>query len=426
MVPVAEPLTIQVISPFAPQLIRDIGITNGKESRVGHYVGLLVRFNPPPVANEITDTLLPLFFVNTFGTLVLSRCLNGALNGNIGVIKSMMAEMTDSTNIAEAYAYMPIAWSTGGALGPVIGGFLSRPADQFPSLFGNNEFLKKYPYFVPSAVPASYAALIWLVAFLYLKDTHKAPMPISHLLTRTTHPSKDIVESQSLSVPDAEQPLPLRGLLTPKVLIAAGNYAFFAMLEVAFRSIQPLFLSTPIELGGLGLAPPAIGQILSAFGILNGVFQVLFFARIHDRFGSKKTFVAGVAMAFPEGARVECACVECGGDTDFALDRLESLVRYAAMSKPPFVDREIDLLQMKGAIFIFIAAAAPNRASLGATNGLSQTTVSLMRAVGPTAATSLFSLSIERDYMGGYLVYYVLLLAVCAGLYVASLLPKKL
>ncbi|KAG6904579.1 hypothetical protein DXG01_008881, partial [Tephrocybe rancida] len=37
----AEPLTSQVISPFAPQLIRDIGITNGNESQVGHYVGLL-------------------------------------------------------------------------------------------------------------------------------------------------------------------------------------------------------------------------------------------------------------------------------------------------------------------------------------------------------------------------------------------------
>ena len=36
------------------------------------------------------------------------------------VIKSMMAEVTDSTNIAQAYAYMPIAWSTGGTIGQVF------------------------------------------------------------------------------------------------------------------------------------------------------------------------------------------------------------------------------------------------------------------------------------------------------------------
>lgn len=49
--------------------------------------------------------------------MTCSRSLNGALNGNIGVYKSMVAEITDSSNIAYAYAYMPISWSTGQALG---------------------------------------------------------------------------------------------------------------------------------------------------------------------------------------------------------------------------------------------------------------------------------------------------------------------
>lgn len=39
-----------------------------------------------------------------------SRCLNGALNGNIGILKSLVSEVTDSSNLAQAYAYMPIAW----------------------------------------------------------------------------------------------------------------------------------------------------------------------------------------------------------------------------------------------------------------------------------------------------------------------------
>lgn len=37
----AEPLTSQVIYPFAPQLIRDLGVTNGDEARVGYYVGMM-------------------------------------------------------------------------------------------------------------------------------------------------------------------------------------------------------------------------------------------------------------------------------------------------------------------------------------------------------------------------------------------------
>lgn len=57
-----------------------------------------------------------------------SRCLAGALNGNIGtvfraypllrcfhldagVMKSTMAELTDETNIAQAFRFMPVVYS---------------------------------------------------------------------------------------------------------------------------------------------------------------------------------------------------------------------------------------------------------------------------------------------------------------------------
>ena len=36
-----------------------------------------------------------------FWSALLARCAEGALCGNIGVAKSMLAEMTDSSNIAE-------------------------------------------------------------------------------------------------------------------------------------------------------------------------------------------------------------------------------------------------------------------------------------------------------------------------------------
>ncbi|KAG6913681.1 hypothetical protein DXG01_005191 [Tephrocybe rancida] len=53
-------------------------------------------------------------------------------------------------------------------------------------------------------------------------------------------------------------------------------------------------------------------------------------------------------------------------------------------------------------------------------------TVSMMRAIGPAAANSLFSLSIEKDLMSGYLVYYILTAVVGVAMYIASLLPRKL
>jgi hypothetical protein len=47
------------------------------------------------------------------------RSFNGALNGNVSVIKSIIAEITDPTNMPQVYAYVPIAWSFGGAIGYV-------------------------------------------------------------------------------------------------------------------------------------------------------------------------------------------------------------------------------------------------------------------------------------------------------------------
>jgi hypothetical protein len=194
----------------------------------------------------------------------------------------------------------------------MVGGMLSRPAERFPDLFGDNIFLKKYPYFLPCSIPAIFSLVSWLVAFLYLEETRPSKFSIGRLFNITTgrkkpSPQNDIGSTYASAATassqnenhDSPQPLPLRSLLIPRVLIATGNCASLALVDMAFRAIQPLFLSTPIHLGGLGLSPPLIGTLLCVQGILNGIFQVFFFARILDRWGSKKAFIAGIASAIP-------------------------------------------------------------------------------------------------------------------------------
>ncbi|KAG6815067.1 hypothetical protein H0H87_005385, partial [Tephrocybe sp. NHM501043] len=188
----------------------------------------------------------------------------------------------------------------------MIGGSLS-PADRFPSLFGDNAFLKKYPYFLPCAVPATFSALAWLVTFFYLKETLKSPVPLSQLLkfrkekVNSAQLNETSLEASSLdnNVREEDKPVSFRDLLIPRVILTAGNYAFLSLVNQAYRATQPLFLSTPITLGGLGPSPPTIGNIMSFFGIFSGVAQVFFFARVHDHLGSRTTFVAGLTCMFP-------------------------------------------------------------------------------------------------------------------------------
>ncbi|KAJ7690131.1 major facilitator superfamily domain-containing protein [Mycena rosella] len=459
----AEPLTSQVIYPFAPQLVRDIGITNGDETKVGYYVGLMVRTSLAGLSEDPTDTAQQSIFFftqaltvlhwsrlsdrvgrkpvilvgllglsvsmycfglsRTFWGLVLSRSLNGALNGNIGVIKSVVAEMTDSTNIAQAYAYMPLAWSTGSVLGPIIGGSLARPAERFPSVFGNNTFLRAYPYFLPCAIPATFSVLAWVVTLVFLKETNPGPtvLSLSRIFRR---PDAETIKREamleaakpSLVVPESERAIPLRGLLTRPVIVAASNYAALSLIDIAIRAIQPVFLSTPIELGGLGLSTPRIGNLLSVYGVCNGVFQVFFFARLHDYLGSKMTHTVGIASALPTLATFPLLSYLA------RRQGLSTLVMSVALLQ---VLLSIGLSFSYGAVFIYISAAAPNRASLGATNGLCQLSVSLMRTIGPAAANSLFSLSMRNGVFGEWMVYYALAAMVGAALWVAAQLPPR-
>lgn len=75
-------------------------------------------------------------------------------------------------------------------------------------------------------------------------------------------------------------------------------------------------------------------------------------------------------------------------------------------------------------MFIYIQAASPNRASIGATNGFAQLLVSTMRAIGPASATSLFSISIETPERAWFAYDYMLFL-VCIGMAASLLLPRN-
>jgi hypothetical protein len=74
---------------------------------------------------------------------------------------------------------------------------------------------------------------------------------------------------------------------------------------------------------------------------------------------------------------------------------------------------------------MYVSAASPNRASLGATNGIAQFLVSITRMIGPSVSTSLFSLSMAEGYMGGSLVYIVLLMASVATIAFGTTLPRQ-
>lgn len=93
---------------------------------------------------------------------------------------------------------------------------------------------------------------------------------------------------------ESDKILPLRSVVTRPIVIAVSNYAMLALLCAVMESFTPLVWSTPIEYGGLGLSPAAIGLWLSMYGGMNGIFQLLLFPRFVGRFGPRLVFVLSI------------------------------------------------------------------------------------------------------------------------------------
>ncbi|PPQ63561.1 hypothetical protein CVT24_004858 [Panaeolus cyanescens] len=433
---VCEPIASQSIYPYINQLISELGVTGGDDRKVGYYAGLIEslfflteattvlqwsrasdHIGRKPVLLiglfGLTISMLCFGLSRTFTTLVISRCLTGLLNGNIGVMKSVMGELTDSTNRAEGFSLMPVVWGFGSTIGPLIGGTLARPHERFPKYFSGT-FWKTYPYFLPCLVPAVVVMMGFTITLIFFKEVrsiHALPFSLILYINQTIQK-----RSQGGGEID-DKPVPLRKLLTYRVVLSVSNYVVLAFLNIALYALLPLFLAMPLEIGGLNMDPPAIGYILGALGILLASYQAVFFAKIVRYFGERTVFIASLSTYLPVFA---------------LLPMINMAARsYGTNSWPVWILIGMVLVLLAimdmayGTIFMYITSSPPSKRALGATNGLSQTTVSIARAIGPALSTSLFSYSVEHNILGGYGVYFFLMILSCFALVLACRLPPR-
>ncbi|KAH9013716.1 MFS general substrate transporter [Lactarius hengduanensis] len=382
------------------QMMYELPIVGGDQRRCLTGVAY-----PPIWGTTVSITMFGLS--RSFWSLVLCRFLGGALNGNIGVSKSVLAELADDSNVARAFSFLLVVFEVGQVIGSFVGGFLSRPQDRWPDYFPQ-PFWAEYPYFLPCLVVASFSLIQFVIAAIFFEET----------LGRKTSAISRPQESTSLQQDEepAEQPLPLRSLLTRPVVISIANYGTLALLEIAALALMPLVWSTAIELGGLGLTPADIGLWMSASGCVSAMFQFAFFPRIVARFGPGRIVVATV-VAF---------------GLLYALFPFENMLARGTGTVGvvwPLIMLQLVAISVSdmgfSSVFMFVSSAAPNKRSLGALNGLSQTVVSTLRAVGPAATASLFAFSLQNNILGGHFAYVVLLSLACIGLCVAVQLPRN-
>ncbi|KAG0702476.1 major facilitator superfamily domain-containing protein [Suillus ampliporus] len=460
-----EQLTASVIYPFVNQLVRSTGITGGDERKTGYYAGLIESMYYAVEAitilqwGRVSDYVgrKPVILVGLFGVtlstvsfglskefwmIILSRCAQGALNGNMGVVKCNMTEITDTSNMAQAFAWLPLAWATGYTLGFLFGGVLSDPADKWPDSFGRYQIFHQYPYFLPCIVAGSVSTASWLITLLFLKestrdtaskkksvscddDTKKSVMQATTIQDKAETDTPvgmlprmlDDVETANPATSSLESPRSdFRSILIPRVIIPVLHYGLLCFVDQCMVVLIPLMYSTSRSFGGLGFSSNTIGLVMSAWSMLNGTVHVYAFPRLLRRFGPKRVYITSFAFfliafaSYPLMSYMAQRQMEAGMWLILCVQLVAYLIAWNTYS----------------CIFLYVNNGAPSKDLLGATNGLAQTLGSTMRAVGPTTVSSLFALSLENNLAGGTAVYWIMCTIVILVLVYSTYLPKSL
>jgi MFS family permease len=104
------------------------------------------------------------------------RALMGAGNGNIGVIRTAVAELVPWKELQpRAFSIMPMVWNIGSILGPAIGGALSNPLKVKPrggeegaGMPQEGSLLRRFPFAVPNFLAAGLSVLSLVNCVLFL------------------------------------------------------------------------------------------------------------------------------------------------------------------------------------------------------------------------------------------------------------------
>ncbi|EJU00149.1 MFS general substrate transporter [Dacryopinax primogenitus] len=428
-----EPMSIWVIFPFINEMVHATGIVSTPEE-VGYYSGLIesayafAQFltsyfwgalsdkigRKPVLCIGLTGLITGTFvfgFMKVYAWMIIVRFLLAGFNGNAAVGKCVLGEVTDATNQARAFSFLSPAWAIGSIIAPIIGGFLSKPAESFPDIFGNVQLFKTFSYALPCIAGAALTSTGLFVGIFVLKETlptkkrKVAPKhPVQEANEHHHHPHRHDYGGLNTFPVETEEEPPIEAgitlgemLMIPSIRMVLLSYTLLGLITICVDNIFVLWMYTPLRGGGIGLMPSQIGTVLASVGVISTFIGLFVFPYLQRRIGTTPIYrfcmslYILIVILFP------------------TIHYLAQINTQAAVIGVGLI---AVLKSMGGTVFacvmILVNMSSPSRTSLGRVNGAAQTSAAMMRTIGPTMASSLFALSNHRRLAGGMAVYLVL------------------
>ncbi|KAH9908765.1 MFS general substrate transporter [Xylariomycetidae sp. FL2044] len=456
IVRLAEPIALTSIFPYAWALVKRFQI--GNEQDASFYAGLLIssfalaeavmgmywgglsdRIGRKPVllvgCIGTMFSMIMVGFATNIWTALFGRALGGLLNGNIGVIQTMVGELvTKPEHEPRAYSVMPFVWSIGTIIGPAIGGVFANPHESYPNLFPEGTLFANFPYLLPNLLCAALLLVSICLGYFLLDETHPDMQPRvmlpddTYVSTETPlletsdamkHPAVDLRsetygtfrgrnsldsarETACHKEPERVENLSIFSKRIMALVVALSIFTYHSMtydhllpiffederasidsiLEAGGFSLNPFY--SP---GGLGLSMQNVGMIMAVNGVIALFVQAVIFPLAAAKIGVYRLFIISTVLhpiayvIVPVLVQLPESLLYPGIYLCLTVRNLLSIILYPLL-------------------LILIKEATPCSTMLGKVNGFAASAGAACRMIAPPVAGYLYSVGDKIDCTG--------------------------
>lgn len=332
-----------VVFSFLPKMVRYFGVD---ELNTGLYAGIVgsslhvgrlcfsllwgyasdtigKRKSAALTGIVLTITTFAFWFSRTFYWAAITRFLQGCSMGQIIVNKALARIVCDDKSIFIGISVVMTAFTAGTAFGPGIGGFLVFPADLYPNIFAENGIFDKFPFLLPNVIICFGLMLGVGLTLKFVPDDNNRKsssgsllnstdkinsygaitdrkieivketkvLPTGHKYELVVTSMKSLLKESSVDENGTFKPSISIALYNKECIISAILFCLFAIVDIGFKEMFPIYSATIPKYKGLGFSSSDIGTILMVVTLILPVFQLTFLPKLNERYGSKVVLV---------------------------------------------------------------------------------------------------------------------------------------
>lgn len=457
----AEPIALTSVFPYLPEMIESFGVPKNEIAKwagtasaifsLGQCVTSIFWGRASDKYGRKNVILLGLFntmvtslvwgFSTSLPMALIARAIQGAGNGNVGILRTMVAELCPWKELQpRAFSIMPLVYNIGSVFGPAIGGALSNPLGVDVTKPRGDSFFEKFPYALPNIVGALFFLTGIITGVLYLHETleskkddkdyglilgQKLNSAVSNQIVKVKnvwHRAKgeetepllkhaDHSSSTTIQEEDDENgsrrkteaaPVTVREVMTVQSVTNLVIYTVLATHSLGYDQLLPVFMHHPAHpsggssydpenplkfSNGFGINSNRIGTMFTFYGALGIIYQLFLFPPLARRYGVLRCFRV-VSLIFP---------------ILFILTPFTALL-------PTRTSKQVAMfliMMVKGCCTTFafpcstilLTNSASSLRVLGTLNGIATSVSAIGRAAGPAIGGSTFTLGVKHGYV---------------------------